>query len=246
MREELLAHLTLMFNEELACGGDELIATARAIDRFGDATSLARELQASVPWLERWAFFSFPYSGPIRRRPGESPMRFIVRANTWAWMLSAVGYAAIALEIAIVGSLRRPGRIDPPTSSQLIMFLMGAATIQLVAMIVLGLLSEGNRQRLERYVAAATAGEKRKAAWGIVGYTTAGSVALAASFAALLLLIEAFLPFPFVTRFQFWGITLATVGISIPLILAQAWSWTARARRFENWDSLDIDEQPAA
>src|SRR5215831_4839170 len=54
MRQELLAHLTALVEEEKERGGDEGQAVARALQRFGDAASLLRDLQDSVPRLERW------------------------------------------------------------------------------------------------------------------------------------------------------------------------------------------------
>src|SRR5262249_54232890 len=54
MRQELLAHLTGLFEEEKARGGGEHQALAEALRRFGDPADLSRDLQASVPRLERW------------------------------------------------------------------------------------------------------------------------------------------------------------------------------------------------
>src|SRR5262249_39254712 len=53
MRQELLAHLTSILEEERARGGDEQAALAEALRRFGDPADLTRDLQASVPLLER-------------------------------------------------------------------------------------------------------------------------------------------------------------------------------------------------
>jgi hypothetical protein len=244
MREELLSHLIRQFDEELARTGDAQFSTAEAIRRFGDAVSLARELQASVPWLERWAFSSFPNSGPIRRRSGESPVRYIIRMNCWAGAFGTAIYAVFALVIMIAGS-QRPHRIDQPTSSQLLVFCMGLAAIQFAGMIGLGLLSEGIRQQLESHSAAGTAVEQRTATWRIVCYTVTSSAMWGCSFAGLMLLIE-YACIPFITRAQFWWIIFGAAAVGLPLTLRQAWDWKALTRRFENWDSLDLDEQPSA
>ena len=245
MREELLVHLTRLFDEELARTGNAQLATAEAIRRFGDATPLARELQASVPRLERWAFLSVPYSGPIRRRRGESPVRYILRANCWGLAMGTVAFSLFALVLLTVVSLR-PHRADQPTASQLFLLLMGTAAIQSAPMICQGLLCEGIRQQLERRAAAATAVARRQATWRIVGYSSVNSVVLGAAFAGLMLLIDRSGPIPFITRAQFWWITLVAVFLGLPLTLLQSWSWKANTRRFENWDSLDLDEQQAA
>ncbi|MGO8747831.1 MAG: hypothetical protein ACLQNE_17800 [Thermoguttaceae bacterium] len=53
MREELLAHLVSVFDEEAARLGDEQAAIQRATVRFGDPQGLSRQLQESVPWWDR-------------------------------------------------------------------------------------------------------------------------------------------------------------------------------------------------
>ena len=245
MREELLGHLTRLYDEELVRTGDTQLATSEAIRRFGDAPSLKRELQASVPWLERLAFLSLPYSGPIRRRKGESPVRYVLRANCLGWALGTVAISLFALVLATIVS-QRPHRADQPTASQLFLLLMGTAAIQSVPMICQGLLCEGIRQQLERHAVAATAIERSRIIWRIVGYSSVSSVVLGAAFAGVMLLIDMFSPIPFITRAQFCWIILAAVIFGLPLTLLQSWSWRANTRRFENWDSLDLDEQRTA
>jgi hypothetical protein len=49
MREELLAHVTAAFEEEVARAGDERAALGRTEQRFGDPGELASQLQQSVP-----------------------------------------------------------------------------------------------------------------------------------------------------------------------------------------------------
>ncbi|HEY4760479.1 MAG TPA: hypothetical protein VIH42_07860 [Thermoguttaceae bacterium] len=53
MREELLAHLTAIFEDEVARCNDEHVAMQQAQIRFGDPHKLAKELQQSVPILNR-------------------------------------------------------------------------------------------------------------------------------------------------------------------------------------------------
>ena len=52
MREELLAHVVGVFEEEAARLGDEQAALARTRERFGQAAELTGQLQASVPRIE--------------------------------------------------------------------------------------------------------------------------------------------------------------------------------------------------
>jgi hypothetical protein len=58
MQEELLAHVSAVFEEELARLGDERVALAEAVDRFGLSEDLESELQQCVPPLERWLLIS--------------------------------------------------------------------------------------------------------------------------------------------------------------------------------------------
>jgi hypothetical protein len=76
MREELLAHLTSIFEEELARQGDRDAAFRESVRRFGEPAALTRELEASAPRqesmgvvLERW----------LRRRRGEATPRYMLR-----------------------------------------------------------------------------------------------------------------------------------------------------------------------
>jgi hypothetical protein len=72
MRQELLAHLTGLLEEEKARGGDEQEALARTLQRFGDSADLSRDLQASVPRLEQWEARA---AKGFLRRPGETGLR---------------------------------------------------------------------------------------------------------------------------------------------------------------------------
>src|SRR5207247_1586234 len=66
MRTELLGHLQTAFDEERARGLDEATALAEAKRRLGDPATLTRELQASVPRLERFLghLAMTPFPGP--------------------------------------------------------------------------------------------------------------------------------------------------------------------------------------
>jgi hypothetical protein len=55
MREELLAHVTAVFEEELARLGEEPLALERTAQRFGASAELTAQLQQSVPASDRWA-----------------------------------------------------------------------------------------------------------------------------------------------------------------------------------------------
>jgi hypothetical protein len=86
MREELLAHLTAVYEQERAELRDDSLALHRAVQRFGDPANLTRELQSTVPAVERILFTSADKSGWEWRvirwfmpRAGESAIRHSVR-----------------------------------------------------------------------------------------------------------------------------------------------------------------------
>jgi hypothetical protein len=60
IREELLAHLLAIHDEEIARGAASDAATATAIARWGNTRELASALQRSVPTLERIAMRPLP------------------------------------------------------------------------------------------------------------------------------------------------------------------------------------------
>jgi hypothetical protein len=91
MRQELLDHLINLVEEEKARGSDEREALARALQRFGDPAGLSRDLQASVPRLERWL------SNLIFRGPGESELRYGVRIAVLGAAALFVGFNLLPL-----------------------------------------------------------------------------------------------------------------------------------------------------
>ena len=83
MREELLAHLTEIYQDESTRTGNPLIAMEVAASRFGDPAKLSRELQNAVPvWarivyhVSRWTSWSAP----------ESVLRMLMRTSTISFL----------------------------------------------------------------------------------------------------------------------------------------------------------------
>ena len=95
MREELLAHLSAIFYEELARSGDPTAAVNTATERFGDPAELTAELQATAPRLER---FEYQLESWLGWHPPETALRWMSRA---ALQLGAFMTALCAL-VAIV------------------------------------------------------------------------------------------------------------------------------------------------
>jgi hypothetical protein len=76
MREELLAHMTSIYEEELARLSDDTAARAEAIRRFGDPTALTTDLQASVTLRDR---IDARLDRAFGWHPGESAARYSAR-----------------------------------------------------------------------------------------------------------------------------------------------------------------------
>ncbi|MFV1965855.1 MAG: hypothetical protein ACC628_10560 [Pirellulaceae bacterium] len=76
MRDELYAHITSIYEEELQRTGDEDAAIEGACRRFGEPDDLTVELQASIQWIERVAARS---DALVRRRRNETVLRHALR-----------------------------------------------------------------------------------------------------------------------------------------------------------------------
>lgn len=239
MREELLEHLTRLYDDELAATGDSATAAAQAIARFGDASALSRELQDSVPRLERWGFYRFPHSTLVRRRNEESALQHLVRMHAWGTVFCSGSMIFFGLLCMLAASFRAR-RVIEPTMAQMACFLSACVALQIVA-VGFPLLAEGMRRPWERLATATSTRERRRV------YVQIGSAAciyglyLVACTAGFLLAFRAFL-MPIVTPREFVWILAGISIAAVPLALLHAWSWRATTRRFENWESLDVDE----
>jgi ATP-dependent Clp protease ATP-binding subunit ClpC len=102
MREELLAHLSAIYDQEHARLHDSGAALNQAAIRFGDPAELAREFERSITWNERVAYYFERWYG---WRAPESATRFMLRvsANLFIALLPAC-----AVELAADGGLLRP------------------------------------------------------------------------------------------------------------------------------------------
>jgi hypothetical protein len=107
MREELLTHLTSIFDEELARLGDRDAALQEAFRRLGDPAALTRELQATAPrqeamgvMFERW----------FRPRRGEPVLRYAFRLSGLLAAYCAIVYLGASI---ITVQLPEPARDWP-------------------------------------------------------------------------------------------------------------------------------------
>ena len=93
MREELLAHLTAVYDEEFARSKNPATALQEAQKRFGEPAELARELDAAVPLNER---IGYHFERWLGWRAPESAARYMLRQATLSFCLLAIACAVIA------------------------------------------------------------------------------------------------------------------------------------------------------
>lgn len=231
VREELLAHLTAIHEEELARLGDDALARAEAIRRFGDPVALTTELQQSLLWQDR---IDARLNRAFGWRPGESGTRYSMRLS----FLVALVILPWLPFLLILGELGRPHPATAPTT-QLLLRLFGGMLLSVpLCMFVLSLLSI--RIRVAMFGAFGTPRSWRKVV-GLVGLSL--------------------LVFPALGLFFFWtslghmdvladhlmtptSLAASAVGyLYIPLHLV----WHARKAghgqiRHAEWTSLDIGQ----
>ncbi|MGD0382189.1 MAG: hypothetical protein ABSA77_01625 [Thermoguttaceae bacterium] len=87
MREELLAHLTAIFEDEATRCRDEQTALNQAKQRFGDPRELARELQQTVPISSR-IYYLLEITG--FRMLSDSPLMFVVKGLLFTISILAI------------------------------------------------------------------------------------------------------------------------------------------------------------
>jgi hypothetical protein len=102
MREEMLAHVIAVFEQELHATGDEAAALARTAERFGDPAELTDQLQATVPARDTFDRLL----DRVWFRPGEPTLRRAVRHALLLDLLALAYMAAMfALLYGAVGDL---------------------------------------------------------------------------------------------------------------------------------------------
>lgn len=102
MREEILAHLLAVFDDERARHNDDEAAAAATLRRFGNPADVGDELRSSVPWRERfWAHL------------------FGRKETLMKWLLVCLGVIGVLVGMGFIMPafsqlLREAGLIDEP------------------------------------------------------------------------------------------------------------------------------------
>ncbi|QEL15971.1 hypothetical protein [Limnoglobus roseus] len=118
MREELLAHLTGIHEEELARLGDDSAARAAAVQRFGDPAALTVELQQSVSFSDR---MDARMDRAFGWRPGESATRHSARQ---AGLIALVILPWLPFVLLVAGT-GQPDDEPVPSTATLLRFFGG-------------------------------------------------------------------------------------------------------------------------
>lgn len=134
MREELLAHLTCIYEEELARLGDEAAARAEAIRRFGDPVALTVELQHSVKWSDR---VDARLNRAFGWRPGEPAVRYSARLSSLVGLL-ILPWLLFALVLAGLG---RPNEAAVPTVEEFLRLFGGVFVFVPISVFALSIFS---------------------------------------------------------------------------------------------------------
>jgi hypothetical protein len=100
MRDELLAHVTTIYDEEHARLHDSDTALRAAIERFGEPRELTRELQDALPLHERVSYF---VEWLIGWRAPESTTRWMARFAVQLYLL--LGGLVAAVAVAMIAEL---------------------------------------------------------------------------------------------------------------------------------------------
>ncbi|HEY7088116.1 MAG TPA: Clp protease N-terminal domain-containing protein [Tepidisphaeraceae bacterium] len=226
MREELLAHLEGIYEDEYACLHDSSAALKAAAQRFGDPAELSGELNRSLPAYERRAYYFERWLGWLAP---ESAARYLRR-------LSAVIFVAIG-GVCVFGMVA--GALITGT------FEIGWRDLCGVAAFVLTM-------SLTQFLFGILYFRMRDALWGAFGRRKSPSTVLGC---ALLISVVGFAAVSIFTAVANWDITEAVrqsyVGAIMGLGSAIAYFINARVRgRTEisdaHWELLDIEKAQLA
>ncbi len=235
VREELLAHVTTVFEEELARLADEQAALQRTEQRFGNPVALTGQLQESVPTLD----FVERFADWVSFRPWESTLRRAVRytilvevvALLFLFTASIIGGKMSHLPTGALSSytdcvllstdfLRCTLRIQyPPAATAVGCVLLSIGYLGFT----IGILESSIRRLL---------GEQTSRSWLQLALVLVGSTIV-----SMTLGLWAFGVSP---KNTFW-VAGFTVGLPVVSAWALANVFAARKRRDEEWASLRIE-----
>ncbi len=219
MREELLGHLTAIFEEEAEKLGNEQAALEQAKLRFGDPRELTGQLQETVPRWDRLARLG----DWGQRWPGESLSHFAGRITITTAALSAI------VMLIVLPALVMNGRQNECVTTAHVLLVLGVLTIPLTLGIIL--LTDGMYRALYREPDVRS--WRQAAVYALVSLTFFPVLAFAWYFSLTGDLVTSLAHLRFACCFA----PLAPV-----LFAALARQAAESMRHYEEWASLEIEE----
>lgn len=236
MREELLAHLESLYEQELNRSSSAAMALDEATRQLGEARALTRDLQASVSVLEKWASWPLPGSRWSRRRVSETVSAWVLRTTTGGSLASGLAIALVVVTLAAVE--HRLDRLIPVTP-----FLLVVPALMWWSLVSLYGFCELIRREVERATPTRTSLGR---CMRIAGLAASCVISAMAAPAVLAVMVRSTITYALFTN---WQAALACLGWGtlMGVILAiQLRDWIVAARRYDNWESLELESDPAA
>lgn len=242
IREELLAHLTALYEDEAARNAGPSQSLAAALARFGEPADLTRNLQATVPLAERVLCYRFPGSTWKDRRPEETAIAHIFRTARYATACIAISNLVLIGVVAAITQFasRRPVPEKPPLVN-VAAFLALCAVVQCVVMVAMPLCGELIHRQASLYRASRDRHRRARyaslVAVGLLLATATGTVAAAVVTGTFGLLLR----IPIVTDRQFWLVVASVAAVTFCLTIIQSWQQAQSARQFDDWDGTETE-----
>ncbi len=245
MREELLGHLTNLYEQELARSQNEDQAAAAALTRFGKRAELTRELQKSVPAVERVLWTRLPFRDWTKRRPGESVEQYIWRVGRWQIVYMTAFILLLTLVCVSIAWVRKP-RVDEPLVGHLLAFMGSVILVYSVVVTVFPFACEFLRGQFSCWQTASGQGRSP------IGLKIGGTFVLLATLAAagagfVFAMLPENLAISASYPWAFWLTVAVAAILAVPITAAQTWQQSRYARQFDDWDGAEpeLSEQSA-
>jgi hypothetical protein len=237
MREELLTHLTAIYDEErIQNPNDAPGALAAAVTRFGDPAELRAELQASVPWLESILCTSIPpTNGRFPRRPGETIQQFLRRLGPWVTLSNGIVWALFAVGILLL-SRQHPGR-NAGVSVTTFVYFCAANAILFPLLYILPELWSDSLSRQWDELPVGHASDRSRARASIAAKFLVILIFRCCWMLPFLLLMRQIGVYPFTSGFGFSAFLVAWGVVNVLAVLAGV----AGIRRWNRWEGLELD-----
>ncbi len=220
MREELLAHLVAIFEEEAEKLGDEQTALEQAKQRFGDPRELTRQLQETVPRTDR---FCHALDDGLRSQSGESMLQHAARVASLQFISMGLMMMLVLLVLLLRGRLYELRFVE--------FALLVAAVILCGGTFAIILLAQGMQKSL--FHGSSTRSLPLAVVYGIFSVFVAPIGGLLLSWAATGDIAMGYAHF----RFLCW------FGILVPfLLIAGIRQMTNEARYKDEWANLKLEE----